>query len=191
MSVDVSFWSKEERDWSNYHGQCANASSCRLSWYSSRLCIADQARASLWTMALNNYRTAMILLRKRDDFTNTEIVTYQQRAGRFFHAWVKLWQKEGIANYIHMIWLGHIANYLYKWRNLYRYSQQGWEAMNLFVKTFYLCQINHRVEWEAAARNLGWFPLHDGYSGGLSSSAGQPRAVLVSILSWMLCQKYS
>ena len=51
-------------------------------------CIIDQARALLWTMALNNYRTAMILLRKRDDFTNTTIVTYQHHAGRFLQAWV-------------------------------------------------------------------------------------------------------
>jgi hypothetical protein len=100
-------------------------------------CVTDQARAALWMFALNNYRTAMILIRKRDNFTNTEIATYQRHADMFFQAWVQLWQKEGVTNYIHMIGLGHIANYLYKWRNLSRYSQQGWEAMNSLVKTFF------------------------------------------------------
>jgi hypothetical protein len=82
-------------------------------------CVTDQARAALWMVALNNYRTAMILVRKRDDFTNTEIATYQRHADMFFQAWVQLWQKEGVTNYIHMIGSGHIADYLYKWRNLH------------------------------------------------------------------------
>jgi hypothetical protein len=106
-------------------------------------CVTDQTRASLWTLALNNYRTAMILLRKREDFTNTEIASYQQHADRFFQAWVKLWQKEGVTNYIHMIGSGHVAEYLYKWRNLHRYSQQGWEAMNSMIKTFFFRRTNH------------------------------------------------
>jgi hypothetical protein len=106
-------------------------------------CVTDQARALLWTTALNNYRTAMVLLRKREDFTNTEIAVYQSHADKFFQAWVRLWQKEGITNYIHMIGSGHIADYLYKWKNLHRYSQQGWEAMNSLVKTFFFRRTNH------------------------------------------------
>ena len=106
-------------------------------------CVTDESRASLWITALNNYRTAMILLRKRDDFTNTEIATYQNHADKFFQAWVHLWQIEGITNYIHMIGSGHIADYLYKWKNLYRYSQQGWEAMNSLIKTFFFRRTSH------------------------------------------------
>ena len=61
----------------------------------------------------------------------------------FFQAWVLLWQKEGITNYIHMIGSGHIAEYLFKWRNLYRFSQQGWEAMNSLIKIFFFRRTNH------------------------------------------------
>ena len=106
-------------------------------------CVTDPVRAALWMTALNNYRTAMVLLRKRDDFTNEVIASYQSHADKFFQAWVRLWQKEGITNYIHMIGAGHIADYLYKWRNLYRYSQQGWEAMNSLVKTFFFRRTSH------------------------------------------------
>jgi hypothetical protein len=42
-----------------------------------------------------------------------------------------------------MIGAGHLAEYLYKWRNLYRYSQQGWEAMNALIKTFFYRRTNH------------------------------------------------
>ena len=32
---------------------------------------------------------------------------------------------------------GHLSVYLKKWKNLYRHSQQGWEAFNSLLKTFY------------------------------------------------------
>ena len=79
-------------------------------------CVVKECRASLWMTALNNYRTAMVLLRKKDNFTNDEIASYQSHADRFFQAWIGLWQKEGVTNYIHMIGSGHIAEYLYKWK---------------------------------------------------------------------------
>ena len=106
-------------------------------------CVTDPERQLLWTTALNNYQIAMVLVRKREDFTNAEISTYQGHADRFFQAWIRLWQKEGVTNYLHMIGAGHISDYLYKWRNLYRFSQQGWEAMNSLVKTFFFRRTNH------------------------------------------------
>lgn len=107
------------------------------------LCMTDIARKSLWTCALNHYRISMVLLRKREDFTNEEIATYQSHADKFYQAWIMLWQKEGVTNYLHMIGSGHIAEYLYKWRNLYRFSQQGWEAMNSLIKTFFFRRTSH------------------------------------------------
>ena len=32
---------------------------------------------------------------------------------------------------------GHLSMYLRRWKNLYRHSQQGWEAFNSLLKTFY------------------------------------------------------
>jgi hypothetical protein len=42
-----------------------------------------------------------------------------------------------------MIGSGHVAEYLYKWKNLYRFSQQGWEAMNSLIKTFFFRRTSH------------------------------------------------
>jgi hypothetical protein len=42
-----------------------------------------------------------------------------------------------------MIGAGHVADYLYKWKNLYRFSQQGWEAMNSLIKTFFFRRTSH------------------------------------------------
>jgi len=50
---------------------------------------------------------------------------------------VELCGQEGITNYIHMLAAGHISEYLAHWRNLYAHSQQGWEAFNSLLKTFF------------------------------------------------------
>jgi hypothetical protein len=107
------------------------------------LCVIDEGRKTLWSTALNNYRIAMVLLRRQDDFTNPLIASYQHHADKFFQSWIHLWQKEGITNYIHMIGSGHISDYLYRWKNLYRFSQQGWEAMNSLIKTFFFRRTSH------------------------------------------------
>jgi hypothetical protein len=38
--------------------------------------------------------------------------------------------KEGITNYIHMLGRGHISYFKKQHRNLYKFSQQGWEGLN-------------------------------------------------------------
>ena len=86
------------------------------------------------------YQEVMELLQRREDFTNDDTALYQ--ADKFFQAWV-LWQKKGIINYIHMIGSVHIADYHYKWKNLYRFSQQGWEAMNSRIETFFFRCTSH------------------------------------------------
>ena len=107
------------------------------------VCVVDEGRKASWMRALDQYRIAMVLLRKKDDFTNEEIASFQGHADKFFQVWLQLFQKEGITNYIHMIGSGHIADYLYKWKNLYRFSQQGWEAMNSLIKTFFFRRTSH------------------------------------------------
>ena len=107
------------------------------------LCVTDEVRKTLWTTSLNHYRKAMVYLRQREDFSNKSIAKYQSHADKFYQAWIMLWQKEGITNYLHMIGSGHIADYLYKWKNLYRFSQQGWEAMNSLIKTFFFRRTSH------------------------------------------------
>lgn len=107
------------------------------------LSVIDESRAALWTIAVENYRSAMDLLRQKEDFTNDGIAMFQKHADLFFQNWVKLHGNAGVTNYIHMMGSGHFAEYLYKWRNLYQYSQQGWEAMNSMIKTFFFRRTNH------------------------------------------------
>lgn len=54
-----------------------------------------------------------------------------------------LFAGKGITNYIHIIGAGHLVFYLNKDRNLYKFSQQGWEALNQKLKHFYFNNTNH------------------------------------------------
>jgi len=62
---------------------------------------------------------------------------FQSHIDAFFILWVDITGHEGITNYIHMLAVGHISEYLVYWGNLYDHSQQGWEAFNSLIKTFF------------------------------------------------------
>ena len=74
---------------------------------------------------------------QREDFSDEEIEAFGTHCDDCFELWVDLTGLEGMTNYIHMIGSGHMTYYLREWRNLYRYSQQGWEALNSLLKNIY------------------------------------------------------
>ncbi len=58
-------------------------------------------------------------------------------ADNFFKGWIELHGPDGVTNYIHMLGAGHFKYFLLKHRNLYKFSQQGWESLNSLIKQFY------------------------------------------------------
>jgi hypothetical protein len=74
---------------------------------------------------------------QHQDFTDSDIESFQNDFDIFYQDWLKLHEKDGITNYIHLMSAGHMADYMYEWRNLYKHSQQGWESMNNLIKLFW------------------------------------------------------
>jgi len=101
------------------------------------LCIGDAEKRMKWKHSISEYRNAMVLLRKKCDLTNAEIKQFQRHIDSFYVSWIELLSQEGVTNYIHMLGAGHIGEYLLHHRNLYKHSQQGWEAFNALLKTFF------------------------------------------------------
>ena len=100
--------------------------------------VVDDSDKALWLITVDNYKNAMTLLWKKEDFTNEEIADYQKYGNLFFVNWVKLQENAGVAVKLH----SHdgfrtLCRVPFKWRNLYRYSQQGWEAMNTLINTVF------------------------------------------------------
>ena len=77
------------------------------------------------------------ILQKKEDFTDEEIDDFQCLADDFFRCWLQLTGYDGVTNYIHLIGAGHLRYYLKRWRNLNRYSNQGWESYNSMIGSFW------------------------------------------------------
>jgi hypothetical protein len=92
---------------------------------------------------MDTFLPVMALLRKHGDFTDLEIDNLHKLTSSFMGHWVDTMKGDSITNYIHMIGAGHMTYYLVRYRNLYKFSQQGWEAMNKKLKYFYFHNTNH------------------------------------------------
>jgi hypothetical protein len=101
------------------------------------VCVWDEQDATWWRNAVKHYRFAMNRLRSKYDLSDEEIFLFQKDCDIFFQDWVKIYGREGLTNYIHMLGSGHMAEYLFEWRNMYQHSQQGWEAFNALLKNYY------------------------------------------------------
>jgi hypothetical protein len=97
----------------------------------------DEERKEQWKKSMDHWRKLMDMAGQREDFSDEEIDEFGTQCDDFFESWVDLTGLEGMTNYIHMIGSGHMTYYLREWRNLYRYSQQGWEALNSLLKNIY------------------------------------------------------
>jgi hypothetical protein len=101
------------------------------------LCIKDKKNNYKWKMCVQMYKEVINLARQREDFTDEQIELFQDKADEFFINWIELNNKDGVTNYIHMLGSGHFKHFLTQHRNLYAYSQQGWESLNSLIKQFY------------------------------------------------------
>lgn len=76
-------------------------------------------------------------LQRKEDFTEVQVDDLQCLADDFFSNWLDLTGYDGITNYMHMIGAGHLRYYLKKWKNLNRFSNQGWESYNAMLASFW------------------------------------------------------
>jgi hypothetical protein len=96
-------------------------------------------RKGKWLRLLPKYRAFMGTARQNRDWNaQHELASFQHDVDLWFQEWVSLHGKAAITNYIHMLASGHVAEYVFHWGNLYEHSQQGWEAFNALVKSFFL-----------------------------------------------------
>ena len=80
----------------------------------------------------------MIILRKKEGNDNDEeLAAFQKHALYFFQTWINLYEKNSITNYIRIIGVGHFIEYMKRYGNLSKYSQQGWEALNALIWLFF------------------------------------------------------
>ena len=95
----------------------------------------DTEEKEKWTFVIDRYRLVMSKLRVRSDMFEDEVIVLQGEIDEWADVWIELTGAEGMTNYIHMLVAGHFAYYLIRYKNLYRFSQQGWEGQNKKIKS--------------------------------------------------------
>jgi hypothetical protein len=87
----------------------------------------SEAEKNTWSAIFKMLHDIFETLSQRQDFSDQEIDEIQVEIDSFSVKWVELTGSDRISNYIHMMITGHIIYYLRKWRNHYRYENEGWE----------------------------------------------------------------
>ena len=90
-----------------------------------------------WLEVINKYLEVLEVLNRRTHFTELDIIQFQKLADDYSEKWAKLTGIDGQGNYEHFIRSGHLTHFFFLYGNLYKYSQQGFEAMMSKVKCIY------------------------------------------------------
>jgi hypothetical protein len=98
-----------------------------------------------------NYRDGMIILRRHLEFTDDDLKQFQNHMDTWFQIWMQLHASEGCTNYMHLLSSGRKAACMFKWRNMYQFSQQVWENFNHGFTTYYFQRMSHRGRRHAGA----------------------------------------
>ena len=120
-------------------------------------CIVEEEDKAKWPACIPKFCDGLVKLRSKEDFGGDAVSVFQkgQDIDKFYQLWLELWGLEGATTYIHMMSLGHLSTHLFKWKNLYRHSQQGWESFNSLVKTFDFRRTQHGRRSNAGMREEG------------------------------------
>jgi hypothetical protein len=98
---------------------------------------------SSWLTIADNLVPMWELIEQHIDFTENQLLKLHKRCNTFMCQWVDLYGHTHITNYIHIIGSGHLPYFAKQYGNLYRFSQQGWEALNQMIKHYYFNNTNH------------------------------------------------
>ena len=88
--------------------------------------------------AIRRYQEISEILQQRVDLTDEKIDELSSIIQKFGDEWIDLAGEPGMTNYFHYLIAGHVVHYLKKYWNFYRFQQQGWEALNSWIKTYFL-----------------------------------------------------
>ena len=122
--------------------------------YKVRKCINDldelidisipcEEQKNAFRSCIDHNKELMIIMRKSTgDYTDEDLEKFQNHVLEFFQGWVNLYGRLGVTNYTHMIGVGHMLGYMRKYKNLNKYSQQGWEALNALIRLFFFRRTN-------------------------------------------------
>ena len=111
-------------------------------------------------VAVSAYRAATELLTLHHPLSDEEIQQIADDVDTFYKNWTFIFgEEEGVTNYIHLLGSGHVFLLLDRHKCLYLFLQQGWEALNHKIQTFFICVcIMGEQQWTWQQREIIHIP---------------------------------
>jgi hypothetical protein len=103
----------------------------------------NEALQGKWYALSDTMVNMWTLIEQHDDYNDDQLDNLHLTCSSFMNQWIDITGPEHITNYIHILGASHVTYFARKYRNLYRYSQQGWESLNQLIKHFYFNNTNH------------------------------------------------
>ena len=100
--------------------------------------VEDNNTRVTFIRAVDRFIKILEIIQDHNDLSDEQIDALEQEIALFAIDWKDVTGKDGVTNYFHYLTSGHLVYFLRKYRNLYRACQQGWEAMNSWMKVFFL-----------------------------------------------------
>jgi hypothetical protein len=104
----------------------------------------DQSKLSQWSEFFQDMSEIMTTLRKHDNFSDFDIHCIESKINAWTSKWIALTGRECMTNYNHVLTSVHMIYYLKRWRNLHRFSNQGWENLTASIQYVYHRRSQHR-----------------------------------------------
>jgi hypothetical protein len=105
--------------------------------------VRNEISLKTWTKIASNLHPMWKLIDQHNDFSDNDLLQLHLMSNAFMCQWVDLYGLTHMTNYIHILGSGHLPYFAKKYGNLYRFSQQGWEAVNQLLKHYYFNNTNH------------------------------------------------
>jgi hypothetical protein len=107
----------------------------------TRTCNATLLKS--WHGMADNMGNMWTLIEQHEDCMDQQLDQLHLCRGKFISQWIDIAGKVHVTNYIHILGSGHLTYFASKYKNLYKFSQQGWESLNQLIKHFYFNNTNH------------------------------------------------
>lgn len=103
------------------------------------LCLPPTVTSSvLLKSAIEKFQHIMKVIQIHRNLEEEEIDDLELKIHNFSNDWIGVAGIDGITNYFHYIIAGHVIHFLRRYKNYYRYMQQGWEQLNSWIKVYIL-----------------------------------------------------
>jgi hypothetical protein len=102
----------------------------------------NRFRLMKWNNMCDNLIRLWKPIEKRSEFTDEDIDDLHIMSNKFMGHLMDILGAVHMTNYIPIIGSGHLTFFAKKYKNLYRFSQQGWESLNQLLKHYYFNNTN-------------------------------------------------